>query len=65
MEKHPQEFRGICAMVALRPVSARPFIERATEGAGITDGLEIFDAALGHALRATFLNGHRVKSNEN
>ena len=45
MDKHPQEFNGVCAMVALQPVSARPFIERAAEGACIANGLELFDAA--------------------
>jgi hypothetical protein len=45
MSKHPKEFDGVSAMLALQPVSARPFIERASEGAGIENGLELFDAA--------------------
>jgi hypothetical protein len=46
MSKHPEEFTGVKAMVALQPVSARPFIERATENAGIEDGVSLFDTAI-------------------
>lgn len=46
MNKHPEEFRHIKALLALQPVSARPFIERASESAGIENGVEIFDAAI-------------------
>jgi hypothetical protein len=45
MNKHAQEFKGVSAMIALQPVSARPFIERAAEASGIANGLELFDAA--------------------
>ena len=33
-------------MVAFQPVSVRPFIERATENAGIEDGISLFDTAI-------------------
>jgi hypothetical protein len=33
-------------MVALQPVSVRPFIERATENAGIEDRISLFDTAI-------------------
>lgn len=39
MAKHPECFADIKAMVAVQPVSARPFIERAAEGAGIADDM--------------------------
>lgn len=45
MDKHPEEFADIQAMVALQPVSARPFVERAAERDGIADGTEQFDYA--------------------
>jgi pimeloyl-ACP methyl ester carboxylesterase len=45
MEKHPKEFEGIRAMIALQPISARPFIERASENADIANGVELFNAA--------------------
>jgi uncharacterized protein len=46
MNKHPGAFRHIKALVALRPVSARPFVERTCENAGIENGVELFDAAI-------------------
>jgi uncharacterized protein len=46
MNKHPEEFTNIQALLALQPVSARPFIERASENAGILDGVKMFDAAI-------------------
>jgi uncharacterized protein len=46
MNKHPEEFTNIQALLALQPVSARPFIERASENAGIQDGVRMFDAAI-------------------
>src|SRR5271170_6334733 len=46
MNKHPEEFTHIKALLALQPVSARPFIERASEKAGIEKGVEMFDAAI-------------------
>jgi uncharacterized protein len=46
MNKHPDEFTHIQALLALQPVSARPFIERASEKAGIPDGPKMFDAAI-------------------
>ena len=45
MNKHPEEFAHIKALVALQPVSARPFIEQAADKAGIAHGAEMFDAA--------------------
>jgi len=44
MNKHPEEFTHIKVLLALQPVSARPFIERASEKAGIEKGVEMFDA---------------------
>ena len=46
MNKHPEEFTHIKTLLALQPVSARPFIERASENAGIENGVEMFDAAI-------------------
>lgn len=46
MHKYPAEFAHIRALIALQPVSARPFIERAAEQAGIANGPEMFDAAI-------------------
>jgi uncharacterized protein len=46
MNKHPEEFTHIKALLALQPVSARPFIERASEKASIANGVEMFDAAI-------------------
>jgi uncharacterized protein len=46
MNKHPEEFRHIKTLLALQPVSARPFIERALENAGIANGVELFEAAI-------------------
>lgn len=45
MHKHPEEFAHIKALLAHQPVSARPFVERAAESAGIEHGVELFDAA--------------------
>ena len=46
MSKHPEEFKHIKALLALQPVSARPFIARASEQAGIVNGVELFDVAI-------------------
>lgn len=46
MDKHPEEFADVKAMIALQPVSARPFIERAAERSGLADGTEQFDEAI-------------------
>ena len=46
MNRHPEEFAHIKSLLALQPVSARPFIERASENAGIENGVELFDAAI-------------------
>ena len=45
MNKHPEEFSHIKSMIALQPVSARPFIEKACESANIDpqQGTEYFD----------------------
>ena len=46
MAKHPEEFADVKALLALQPISARAFIERAVEGQGIEGGVELFDDAL-------------------
>jgi pimeloyl-ACP methyl ester carboxylesterase len=46
MNKHPKEFEHIRAMIALQPVTASVFVERAMERAGIENGAELFDTAL-------------------
>jgi hypothetical protein len=47
IDKHPEEFTHIKAMIALQPISARAFVERTiVEGAGIANGVELFDKAL-------------------
>lgn len=46
MHKHPEEFTHIKALLALQPVSARPFVEVAAEKAGIANGPEMFDFAI-------------------
>jgi hypothetical protein len=46
MSRHPEEFRHIKTLLALQPVSARPFIERACENAGIANGIAMFDAEI-------------------
>jgi hypothetical protein len=46
MHRHPEEFTNIEALLALQPISARPFIERACENAGQPDGVRMFDAAI-------------------
>lgn len=47
VDKHPEEFEHIKAMIALQPISARAFVERVVvEGAGIDNGVELFDEAL-------------------
>ncbi|WP_421724321.1 alpha/beta hydrolase family protein [Bauldia sp.] len=45
MEKHPEEFDHIRCMIALQPLSAAPFIERALIDAGIENAVERFDEA--------------------
>jgi pimeloyl-ACP methyl ester carboxylesterase len=46
MDKHPEEFAHIKAMVALQPVSARPFVEQGAAAAKVADGPEQFDQAV-------------------
>jgi pimeloyl-ACP methyl ester carboxylesterase len=47
MDKHPEEFADIRAMIALQPISARAFVEKnIVEGAGIKNGVQLFDEAL-------------------
>ena len=46
MHKHPDDFSHIQAFIALQPVSARPFVERACEKAGVANGPEMFDSAV-------------------
>lgn len=46
MHKYPDEFAHIKALLALQPVSARPFVEVASEKAGIGNGADLFDAAI-------------------
>lgn len=45
MQKHPEEFARITAMIALQPVSPRVFVETAVENQKIDNGLELFDTA--------------------
>jgi hypothetical protein len=46
MNKHPEEFRHILAMIALQPAPPRAFVQRAVEMAQIENGFEIFNKAL-------------------
>jgi uncharacterized protein len=46
MAKHPEDFTDVKAMVAVQPVSARPFVERAAESAGIADAAAQFDVSI-------------------
>ncbi|MBV9728513.1 MAG: alpha/beta hydrolase [Pseudonocardiales bacterium] len=46
IDKHPEEFADIKALLGLQPISARAFIERAVEDKGIKGGVELFDDAL-------------------
>ena len=46
MNKYPEEFRHILAMIALQPAAPRGFVEAALDRAGIADGRESFDEAL-------------------
>jgi uncharacterized protein len=46
MNKYPEEFRYILAMIALQPAAPRGFVESALGRAGIADGRESFDKAL-------------------
>lgn len=43
MEKHPEEFKHIRCMVALQPLSAAPFIERALSDQGVENAVERFN----------------------
>lgn len=50
MDKHPEEFAHIKVMIALQPISARPFVEKnIVEVAGIKNGVDLFDEALHRA----------------
>lgn len=44
MEKHPEEFEDIACMIALQPLSAAPFIERALIDNGVENAVERFNA---------------------
>jgi hypothetical protein len=46
MQRYPDEFRHILAMIALQPAAPRGFVESALDRAGIADGRESFDNAL-------------------
>jgi uncharacterized protein len=46
MARHPEYFADFKAMVAVQPVSVRPFVETAAENAGIADGPSLFDASI-------------------
>jgi uncharacterized protein len=46
MQKNPEEFRHILAMIALQPAPPRAFVERALELAGIKNGADLFNQAL-------------------
>ena len=46
MDKHPAEFKNVLSMIALQPVSARPFVERAAEAAGVANGTDLFNKAI-------------------
>jgi hypothetical protein len=46
IDKHAEEFAHIKALIALQPISARAFIERAVERNQIEDGVKLFDDAL-------------------
>jgi len=46
MNKYPEEFRHILAMIALQPAAPRGFVEAGLARAGIADGRESFDKAL-------------------
>ncbi|WP_421858637.1 alpha/beta hydrolase family protein [Oricola sp.] len=43
MEKHPEEFEHIFCMIALQPLSAAPFIERALIDNGVENAVERFN----------------------
>ena len=43
MEKHPEEFEDIACMIALQPLSAAPFIERALIEQGVENAYERFN----------------------
>ena len=43
MEKHPEEFDDIICMIALQPLSAAPFIERALIDQGVENAYECFN----------------------
>jgi hypothetical protein len=46
MNKHPEEFSHVLAMISLQRAAPRGFVEAALEGAGIVDGRKSFDEAL-------------------
>jgi pimeloyl-ACP methyl ester carboxylesterase len=46
MNKYPEEFSHILAMIVLQPAPPRAFVERAVERAGISNGMEMFNKAL-------------------
>jgi hypothetical protein len=58
MQKYPEEFRHIRAMIALQPSPPRAFVERAVARAGIENGFDLFDEAL-HRLSGYHLDDFR------
>jgi uncharacterized protein len=46
MNKYPEEFRHILAMIALQPAAPRGFVDAGLDRAGIEGGRKIFDKAL-------------------
>lgn len=46
MDKHPEEFAHIESLIALQPVSARPFVEQGAAAAKVEGGPEQFDQAV-------------------
>lgn len=53
MKKHPEEFEGVSCMIALQPLSAAPFIERALVDNGVQNAVEKFNE------RYTYYSGFR------
>jgi uncharacterized protein len=45
MEKYPEEFKNIVAMIALQPSPPRAFVKTAMDNAKIPNGYELFDEA--------------------
>lgn len=56
MNRHPEQFEHVKALLGLQPVSARPFIEQASEVTGVPNGVELSDKAI-HQWTGIHLNG--------